>query len=277
MSISAQEVVKLRQISGAGMMDCKQALLESQGSIDKAVEILRKKGQKLAQARADRATSEGRILLRISEDKTEGTLIGLSCETDFVAKNDAFNQLAEQIADTAQQQRPSTIEELLKLKCGQLLISEQLDELVVKIGEKVTLTHYHRLSGSYVVDYLHVGGKLGVLLAMSSAESRVAEDVGKNVAMQIAAMKPITVDKHQIPSEAVEKELEIAKELARKEGKPEQLLDKIANGRLQKFFKEQTLLQQAYVKDSNLSVAQYIASVSKDLKIDAFLRISIAE
>ena len=157
MSISAQEVVKLRQISGAGMMDCKRALLESEGNLDKAVEVLRKKGQKLAQARAERATTEGRILIRISEDRTQGILIGLSCETDFVAKNDDFNRLAEQIAQIAEQERPSTSEDLLKIKCGALLISEQLDELVAKIGEKITLTHYHQLTGSYVVGYLHAG------------------------------------------------------------------------------------------------------------------------
>ena len=259
------------------MMDCKEALLESQGNFDKAIEILRKKGKKLAQARSDRNTSEGRVLLRISEDKKEGMLIALSCETDFVAKNDSFNQLAEQIADLAFGENVPHIEALLQLPCGNLSVSEHLDELVAKIGEKVTLSRYHRLSGDCVVGYLHAGHKLGVLLSTEGADVGLSEEIGNNIAMQVAAMYPIALDKSEVSADVIEKELEIAKELARKEGKPESLLEKIAAGRLQKFFKEKTLLQQTYVKDSNLSVEQYIRSVSKEFHVRSFLRVSIAE
>lgn len=277
MSISAQEVVKLRHITGAGMMDCKKALTESHGNVEKAIEILRKKGQKLSEARSDRATHEGRILFRITQDTKEGMLLGLSTETDFVAKNELFNHLAEEIADTAFQEQPKNTSDLLALPLRGLPISEHLNELITKIGEKITVSHYQRLQGDYIVAYLHAGAKLGVLVALSGAPAAICEKVGKNVAMQIAAMKPLGVDKNNIPEHIIQKELEIAKELARKEGKPEPLLEKIATGRLQKFFKEKTLLQQAFVKDSNLSVEKYLHSISPGLKIEAFLRLSTTD
>ena len=277
MSISAQDVAKLRQITGAGMMDCKKALTESNGNIDKAIEVLRKRGQKLSQARADRNTSEGRVLIRISSDKTEGILLALACETDFVAKNEDFNILAEKVAETAFEERPLEIADLLALSRDGLLIEEHLNSLVAKIGEKITISSYRRLKGDYLVGYLHAGNKLGVLVSLKGKEHTVFEEVGKNIAMQIAAMNPLALDKSSISKEVIQKELEIGKELARKERKPEQIIEKIAEGRLQKFFKEKTLLQQPYVKDNSLSVEKYVHSVSVNLQIEAFLRVSTVD
>ena len=277
MSISAQEVVNLRQITGAGMMDCKKALAESGGNINKAIEVLRKQGKKLSQARSDRRTSEGRVLLRTSSDKREGMLLALACETDFVAKNEDFNLLAEKIADTAFSEKPSDTAELLALSSKGLPIEEHLNGLVAKVGERISISNYCCLQGDYLVGYLHAGAKLGVIVSLSGAEAETCEEVGKNVAMQIAAMNPLSLDKDSIPEEVVRKELEIGKELARKEGKPEQILEKIAEGRLQKFFKEKTLLQQPYVKDNSLSVEKYVRSVALELRIKAFLRVSTTD
>ena len=277
MPISSQEVVKLRQITGAGMMDCKKALTESEGNVDKAIEVLRKRGQKLSQARADRSTSEGCVLIRISSDKTEGMLLTLACETDFVAKNEEFNILAEKVAETAFEERPAEVADLLALSRDGLSIEEHLNGLIAKIGEKITISNYLCLKGDYLVGYLHTGDKLGVLVALSGAEAATCEEVGKNIAMQIAAMNPLALDKSSISEEIIQKELEIGKELARKEGKSEEILEKIAQGRLQKFFKEQTLLQQSYVKDSSLSVEKYVHSVAANLQVKAFLRVSTVD
>ena len=277
MDISAQEVVKLRQRTGAGVMDCKSVLRESGGDVQKAIELLRKRGQKLSQARSGRETKQGRVLLRRSKDNKVGMLLALSCETDFVAKNDDFNRVAEAIADVAFSKSPTDISALLQLKHEELSLTEHIDDLVAKIGEKVNISHYKSLEGEHVVGYLHAGEKLGVLVALQNADPDACEVAGKNVALQVAAMNPLALDKDSITGEAIQKELEIAKEIARKEGKPENLLEKIAQGRLQKFFKEQTLLAQPFVKDSALSVAKYLETVSKGLRIASFLRVATAD
>ena len=260
MTISAKDVVKLRQLTGAGMMDCKQALTESTGDIDKAIEMLRKKGKKLSLSRANRATTEGRISVYLSENKQLATILALSCETDFVAKNRDFISLAENITKVAHQSSSQHVEELLHLPFHGLSIEEHLNTLIAKIGEKVTISHFKQLKGKYIVSYIHAGSKIGVLVALEGANNpTIYEEIGRNIAMQIAAMNPIALDKEHIPEETMRRELKIGRELAQKEGKPEAILDKIAQGRLQKFFKEHTLLEQTYVKDQTLSITQISA------------------
>ena len=275
-TISAKDVVKLRQLTGAGMMDCKQALTESTGDVEKAVEMLRKKGRKLSLSRAHRATTEGRIEVQLSEDRQLATILSLSCETDFVAKNEDFVSLAQNIAKIGHQSSPKSTEELLNLSFNGLSIEEHLNTLIAKIGEKITLSHYQQMKGTYIVSYIHAGAKIGVLVALEGAEAEIYEEVGRNIAMQIAAMSPIALDKEHIPEDVTCRELEIGREIAKKEGKPEAILEKIAQGRLQKFFKEQTLLAQAYVKDNTLSVTQYLKSIHPSLKVNDFLRITVA-
>ena len=276
MTIHAKDVVKLRQLTGAGMMDCKQALTESTGDIEKAIEMLRKKGKKLSLSRAHRTTTEGRIEVQLSEDKQLATILALSCETDFVAKNEDFISLTQKITKVAHQSSPKNTEALLHLSFDGLSIEEHLNTLVAKIGERITLSHYQQMKGSYIVSYIHAGAKIGVLVTLEGADSEIYEEVGRNVAMQIAAMNPVALDKDHISKDIIDRELEIGREMAKKEGKPEAILEKIAQGRLQKFFKEQTLLAQAYVKDNTLSIAKYVQSVHHTLKINNFLRITVA-
>ncbi len=274
MAITAQEVNKLRQITGAGMMDCKKALTEADGDIEKAIDILRKKGQKVSASRSDRETSEGAIFIQTSDDGTEAIMISLTCETDFVGKNDEFQQLGQDILQVAFSQKPATVEDLKKLKIGNLTVEEKLIELIGKIGEKIEISAYERLSGEAVVPYIHSNQKLGVLVALKGINAD-AKEVGKDVAMQIAAMNPVAVDKDDVDTATIERELEIGREQARAEGKPEQMIDKIAQGKLGKFYKESTLLNQAFVKDSNMTVGQYLNSVHKGMTVAQFKRVSI--
>jgi len=273
--ITAQEVNKLRQMTGAGMMDCKKALTEANGDFDKAIEILRKKGQKVSASRADRDTKEGSVFIRTSDDHKEAIIVALGCETDFVAKNEEFQGLGNLIADAAFAQRPSSTDELLKLPADGLTIHEKIVELVGKIGEKIEVVEYTSLTGEKVVPYIHAGSKLGVLVALKGVNGTEVDQAGKDVAMQIAAMNPVAVDKDDVDQSIIEKEIEIGKEQARQEGKPEEMLEKIAQGKLNKFFKESTLLNQAFVKDNSLSVQKYLDSVSKGLTVSAFKRVSI--
>ena len=273
MSVNAQDVMNLRRMTGAGLMDCKKALAASSGDVAKAKEFLRKQGQKLSEARAERNTSEGCVLVRLSEDQQTGMMLVLSCETDFVAKNELFVSLSEAMAELALAHRPADANALLALEMEGLSVKEHLNELVAKIGEKVAVSYLEYLQADCVLSYIHAGDRLGVLVGMSCGEEKAkAREVGKEVAMQIAAMNPMAVDKESLPAEVLQKELEIGKELARKEGKPEAILDKIAQGRLQKFLKEQTLLAQPYVKDPSLSIEKYIAGISSALKVTGFLR-----
>jgi len=276
MAITAQDVNKLRQMTGAGMMDCKKALVEADGDFDKAVEILRKKGQKISASRSDRETNEGTVFVKSSDDKKTAMMISLNCETDFVAKNEEFQKAGESILDVAFQNKPASVEELVKLKMGALTVEEKLTELVGKIGEKIDIGAYETLTGDMVVSYVHAGSRLGVLVALDNVGGE-AEDAGRDIGMQIAAMKPIALDKDEVDQTTIEREMEIGREQARAEGKPDKIIDKIAEGKLNKFFKENTLVNQAFVKDPNMTVAQYLDSVNKGMKVTAFRRISVSE
>lgn len=275
MAITAKEVNQLRQMTGAGMMDCKKALVESEGDFDKAIEILRKKGQKLSEKRADRETSEGSIYVRSTEDGSEAILIAFTCETDFVAKNNDFQALGNEIADAAIANKPADLEALRALSLGNLSVQDKVTELLGKIGEKLEVSVYEKLSADQVVSYIHSTGKLGVLVALTGVGSADVAEAGKDVGMQIAAMNPVAVDKDGVDSSVIEKEIEIGKDIARQEGKPEAMLDKIAEGKLNKFFKENTLLSQAFVKDPKVNVQEYLDSVNKGLTVSSFKRVAI--
>ena len=275
MAITAQDVNKLRQMTGAGMMDCKKALTEAEGDFDKAVELLRKKGQKVSASRADRETSEGVVFAKTNDAGTEGALIAFTCETDFVAKNEEFMQLGNSIAELAFAEKPATIEALNGMSLDGLTVGEKIVELTGKIGEKLEVKSFEVLSGDAVVPYIHSNSKLGVLVALQNTNGTSVEDAGKDVAMQIAAMNPVAVDKDGVDPAIVEKEIEIGKEQARQEGKPENIIEKIAMGKLNKFFSENTLLSQKFVKDNSLSISKYLDGVSSGLTVSDFKRISI--
>lgn len=274
MSITAAEVKKLRDHTGAGMMDCKKALKEANGDFDKAIEVLRKKGQKLSAKRADRAAKEGVVMAVVSDDNSRGMVIRLSCETDFVAKNDDFVEFAREIAERALNEFPNSKEELLKLKFGDITIGEKITEQVGVIGEKIELADYERLESEQVVSYIHMGYKAGVILGLNQSGEKAGK-AGRDVAMQVAAMRPVAVSKDDVTQDIIDKELEIGREIALKEGKPENIVDKIAQGKLNKFFKENTLLHQAYVKDSSMSVEKYLQTVSPELTVTGFKHIEL--
>ncbi|HEV7346706.1 translation elongation factor Ts [Telluribacter sp.] len=276
MAITAQDVNKLRQMTGAGMMDCKKALSEADGDFDKAVDILRKQGQKVAAKRADNATSEGKVLVQISDDKTNGKLIALACETEPVSNVEDFKNLAQTILTQAVAKNPATKEELLAstLEDGQTL-NEHITELVGKMGEKLDVVAYENVTADEVVSYIHSNGKLGVLVAFEGVNGTDVTDLGKDVAMQIAAMRPVAVDKDEVDAATVEREIEVGKEQARAEGKPEAMLEKIAMGKLNKFYKDNTLLNQEFVKDSSLTIRQLLEKTSKGLTVKTFKRVAI--
>ena len=267
--ITAAEVKKLRDTTGAGMMDCKKALIESGGDFQGAIEYLRKKGQKLSDKRADRDAKEGAVIALVSDDNSKGIVIRLSCETDFVSKNEDFVEMTDKIAELALSTFPENKEALLDQDFGGISLREKIIEQVGVIGEKVELADYQRLEAPRVVAYIHMGNKAGVILGMSVADASL-DAAGKDVAMQVAAMHPVAVDKDGVDPSIVEKEIEIGKDIARQEGKPEQLIEKIAMGKLNKFFKEKTLLNQTFVKDSKLSVAQYLKNQNADLTVTDF-------
>jgi elongation factor Ts len=277
MAITAAEINKLRQMTGAGMMDCKKALEEANGDYEKAQEIIRKKGQLVAAKRADREATEGVVLSKVSADATFGALTVVCSETDFVAKNEGFVQFATSINDMAVAQKPATIDALKQLKLGNLTVADAVMEKVGVIGEKIDLIIYQKVEAAQVVAYIHPGNKLATLVGFSKKLNDV--QVGKDVAMQIAAMNPVAVDKDSVPAEKVAKEKEIALEQTRldkkNEGKPANILEKIAEGRLEKFFKENTLVNQEFIKDSKLTVGQYLTKVDKDLKVTGFVRYTL--
>lgn len=275
MAITAKEVNQLRKMTGAGMMDCKKALVEAEGDFDKAIEILRKKGQKLSEKRADRETKEGAVFVRTSEDGGEAVLIAFTCETDFVAKNDDFKALGNEIADAAIGNKPADSEALKALSLGEQTVQEKVTELIGKIGEKLEVSVYELVTGEQVVSYIHSTGKLGVLVALTGVNGTDVSEAGKDVGMQIAAMNPVALDKDGVDESVIAKEIEIGREQARQEGKPEAILDKIAQGKLNKFFKENTLLSQAFVKQPKQSISQYLDSVAKGLTVADFKRVNI--
>lgn len=275
MSISAKDVKKLREMTGAGMMDCKKALAEANGDFDEAVTILRKKGQKISAKRADREATEGVVYTKVSDDAKEGFVMALNCETDFVAKNEDFIKLGQTIFDTVVEAKPENLEALGNLKLDSLTIAEQITEYIGKIGEKIEVTAYEHVVADKVTSYLHSNNKLGVLLGLEGVNESDVEEVSKDIAMQIAAMKPVGVDKDDVPQDIIEKEIEIGKEQARQEGKPENIIEKIALGKLNKFYKENTLLNQQFVKDNSKTISKLLKEINNDLTVKTFKRISI--
>ena len=271
--IKAADVAKLRKMTGAGMMDCKKALQEADGAFDKATEIIRKKGQAVANKRADREATEGVVLAKASGDGTKGFIIVLNCETDFVAKNDDFIKFAESILDLALENQPANLEELNSLSLSGKTVSDAVTEQIGIIGEKLELSFYNKIDAAQVTAYIHPGNNLATIIGLNQAVSN--EQVGKDVAMQVAAMSPVALDKDDVPQDIQDKEIEIGKEQARKEGKPEAILEKIATGKLNKFFKENTLLNQDFVKENKKSVKQYLQEIDKELTVTGFIRFGL--
>ena len=271
--INAADVAKLRRVTLAGMMDCKKALEEAEGNFDKAIEIIRKKGQAVANKRADRDATEGVVLSKATPDGKLGAIIVLNSETDFVAKNADFMALANKILDIALAKKPANLEELKSLPLDGGKIGDKIVEYVGIIGEKLDLSYYEKIEAAHVQAYIHPGNRLATLVGFT--KSGVDVQVYKDVAMQIAAMNPVAVDKDFVPESVIAQEIEIGKEQARRDGKPEEMLEKIAQGKLAKFFKESTLLNQDFVKDNKMTIRQYLQSVNKDLTVTDFKRYSL--
>lgn len=275
MAISAQDVKKLRDMTGSGMMDCKKALAEADGDYDKAIEVLRKRGEKVAAKRGDRDANEGAVIAKINDAKNYGIIIRLSSETDFVSKNEDFVAFANKVADIALANKPADRDALMALPMeGDLTIQDKVTEMVGRINEKINITAYEQVEAPLVAEYIHSGNRAGVLVGLSE-NTDAAYDAGRSVAMQVAAMKPIALDKGDIDQATQDKEVDIAKELARQEGKPEAMLEKIAVGRLNKFFKEATLVNQQYVKDNKKTVKQYLADTEKGLVAVSFKHVAL--
>lgn len=272
-NITATEVNKLRKMTGAGMMDCKRALVESEGDFEKAIDILRKKGQKVASKRADKETNEGIVLAKTTNDKKFAAVIMLSCETDFVAKNKEFVEFANKIIDLALIQKPKSLDEIKALELDGRSIAEGVTELVGKTGERMDLAYYEFIEAANVTAYNHQGNRLATILGLN--KNTGLQDIGRELAMQVAAMNPVAVDKDDVPQEVIDKEIEIGKEQARQEGKPEKILEKIAMGKLNKFFKENTLLNQDFVRDTKKTVAQYLKEIDPELKVTGFKRLML--
>ena len=272
-AISAADVAKLRRVTLAGMMDCKKALEESEGNFDKAIEIIRKKGQAVANKRADKEASEGVVLSKVSADGKTGAMIVLNSETDFVAKNADFMALANKVLDIAVTKKPASLEELKSLPMDGGKVGDKIVEYVGIIGEKLDLSYFEKIEAARVQSYIHPGNRLATLVGFTKAG--IDEQVYKDVAMQIAAMNPVAIDKDFVSEAVIAQEIEIGKEQARLDGKPEEMLEKIALGKLAKFFKESTLLNQEFVKDNKITVKQYLQSFNKDLTVTEFKRFTL--
>ncbi len=278
MAISATEVAKLRKMTGAGMMDCKKALEEANGDYEQAIAIIRKKGQLVANKRADREATEGCVIAKVSADATKGVLAVLSCETDFVAKGADFIKFTEDIVDAALQNNAADLEAVKQLNVNGISVAEGVNEKVAVIGEKIDLTFFDKLDAAEIVAYIHPGNKLACLVGFNKKLSN--PQVGRDIAMQVAAMSPVAVDKESVPAEVVKKELEIALDQTKNDpknaGKPADLLEKIASGKLEKFFKEMTLINQEFIKDNKKTIAQYLKESDKDLAVVKFVRFALA-
>ncbi|MDR6159785.1 elongation factor Ts [Chryseobacterium sp. SLBN-27] len=268
----AADVAKLRNQTGAGMMDCKKALVEAEGDFEKAVDILRKKGQKVAANRADRESTEGAVIARVNEDNTLGAVISLNCETDFVAKNEAFIELAYELAEMAI--FAATKEELLATDFHGITVAEKLVEQTGVIGEKIEIGAFERIEGPFLGAYIHAGNKIAAITALS-ANVEGASEAAKAVSMQVAAMNPIALDETSVSQATIDKELEIERELLTKEGKPENIIENILKGKMQRFYKDNTLVHQSFIKDGGITVADYVKSVNADLKVTGFVRVSL--
>ena len=271
-AISAADVNKLRKSTGAGMMDCKKALVEAEGDFDKAIEILRKKGQKVAANRADRESSEGAAIAVVNSDATKGVVISLNCETDFVAKNDSFVAMANEFAQLALD--ASSLVDLLSKTYGSITVSEKLTEQTGVIGEKIEIGAFEVLEAPFVGSYIHAGNKIATLVGLSANVDQ-ADVIARDVAMQAAAMNPVALNEEGVDQSIIDKEIEIAKDQLRQEGKPEEMLDNIAKGKIKRFFKDNTLVNQDFIKDSKLSVDQYVKSADKNLSVTSFKRVAL--
>jgi elongation factor Ts len=275
MAITAADVNKLRQQTGAGMMDCKNALTESNGDFETAIDILRKKGQKIAAKRGENEAKEGLIFSQASADGKNGVMMALNCETDFVAMNDNFRAFMQSLVDVALTHLPNTIEELKALPYNdKLSVEEKITEHVGVVGEKLDLSKYSKISAEQVSAYNHPGNQLATLVGLT-VNSAAAEDAGKQVAMQIAAMNPLALNKEGIDQNTIDRELEIGKELAIQEGKPAEMAEKISHGRLNKFFQENTLLSQQFVRDNKVTVEEFLNSAEKSLTVSSFERFAL--
>ena len=270
-TITAAEINKLRQQTGAGMMDCRKALVESNGDFEAAIDYLRKKGQKVAALRGDREAKEGVVIAKTTSDNKTGFIINVSCETDFVSKNAEYIAFAQSIMDAAIENNVNSIEELNAVKIGNETVADKLNEQVAKIGEKISVSKFEKVEAPYVAAYIHGSYRMGVLVGLNKAN----EEAGKDVAMQIAAMNPIAIDQSSVPAETIERERNIAIEQVKAEGKPAEMAEKIAAGKINKFFKESTLLAQPFVKDANKSVSDYLKSIDADLKVITFKRVAL--
>lgn len=270
-TITAADINKLRQQTGAGMMDCRKALTESNGDFEAAIDYLRKKGQKVAALRGDREAKEGVVVAQTTKDNKTGFIINVSCETDFVSKNSEYVAFAQSIMDAVVDANIKSADDLNQLTIHGENLTDKLNEQVAKIGEKISVSRFERVDAPYVAAYIHGAYRMGVLVGLS----KEADEAGKDVAMQIAAMNPIAIDQASVPAETVAREKDIAIEQVKAEGKPAEMAEKIAIGKINKFFKESTLLAQAYVKDSNKSVADYLKSVDPELKVTEFKRVAL--
>ena len=276
MAISAADVNKLRQMTGSGMMDCKKALTEAGGDFEAAIDILRKAGQKVAAKRADNETNEGTVLIAISADGTNGKLVALACETDPVSKVADFSNLANALLASAVSNEVADKDALLASTLGDGRVAQEaIIELTGKIGEKINVAGYENVTAEKVVSYIHSNNKIGVLVAFTNTQGFDVQEVGRDIAMQITAMKPVALDKGDVDSVTIEREIEIGRDQARQEGKPEAMLDKIAAGRLEKFYKESTLLNQQFVKDGSINIKQLLEQTQKGLTISSFKRIAL--
>ena len=272
MAITAADVNKLRKATGAGMMDCKKALTEADGNFEEAIDVLRKRGQKVAAKRADRDATEGAVISLTNTGATKGVIVSLNCETDFVAKNESFITLAQSLADIALNYFPADRNALLELKFDSgLTVAEKLTEQTGVIGEKLELAFYEKLEGTCVSAYIHSGNKLATLASLNVN----SHDAAKNIAMQVAAMNPVALNKDFVPADVIERELEVAREQIRQEGKPEEMVDRIAQGKLGKFFKENTLVGQSYIKDNKQTVEAYVKSLAEGAEVTGYRRVGL--
>ncbi len=274
-TISAADVNKLRQMTGAGMMDCKKALSETNGDFDAAVDFLRKKGQKISLNRADRSAKEGAVIALTSDDRKVGVIIELNCETDFVAKNDDFVAFANMIAKHALSTQPADIATLVASTANGLTIEQALLDMMGKTGEKMEVSKYELVKGENIVPYIHAGNRMGVLVELNNAPSDANIAAGKDTAMQIAAMNPIALNESEVPQDVITREIEVGKEQAIAEGKPAEMAEKIAQGRLNKFYKEYTLVNQEFVKDNSKTIAKMLADTEAGLVVKSFKRIAL--
>lgn len=277
-TITAADINKLRQTTGAGMMDCRKALMESDGDFEKAIDYLRKKGQKVAALRSDREAKEGVIIATTTPDHKTGFIITLACETDFVAKNSDFVAFAQSIMNTALANNSRSLEELLSAKLDGAAVSDKINDQVAKIAEKIQLTRFVRMEAEGVAAYIHGAYRMGVLVGLNK-NTPAALEAGKDIAMQIAAMNPVAVDPDSVPAEVVAREKAIVTEQIRNDpkmaGKPDQMIDKIATGKLNAFFKENTLTAQAFVKDASKTVGEYLKSADAEAKVTQFKRVQL--